>query len=73
VLVSIIMSATCGRQLALGCLRNIYVRHSKQYGLCPTDAVYVYTHDAAGNVESLRVLSDPATKLDQPYGIYEGK
>jgi hypothetical protein len=70
--VSIITSDTCGRQLALGYLRNIYVTHSTS-GNCPADAVYVYTHDSSGNVAPLRVLSGLGTKLSEPYGIYEGK
>jgi hypothetical protein len=75
--ISIITSETCGQQLALGSLRDIYVTHSK--GGPPfscttdTDAVYVYAHDASGNVAPLRVLSGKATNLDEPYGIYVGQ
>jgi len=69
--VSVIKSDTCGGQLALGYERNIYVAHSTQD--CPTDAVYVYEHDASGNATPLRILTGSATKLDQPTGIYEGK
>jgi len=71
--VSIITSDTCGTQLALGYLRNIYVTHNIQLGACPTEAVYVYTHDSSGDVPPLRILSGSATKLNQPYGIYEGQ
>lgn len=71
-LVSTITSDTCGSQLALGYLRNIYVSHAND-GRCPADAVYVYAHDASGNVAPLRVLSGLATKLKLPYGIYEGQ
>jgi hypothetical protein len=67
-----ITSDTCGTQVALGYLRNIYVTHRTQSG-CPADAVYVYTHDSSGNVAPLRVLSGLATRLSAPYGIYEGK
>jgi hypothetical protein len=67
-----ITSDTCGTQLALGYLRNIYVAHGTQSG-CATDAVYVYPHDSSGNAAPLRVLSGPATGLSGPYGIYEGK
>lgn len=70
--ISVITSDTCGSQLALGYLRNIYVTHSTKIGRCSTDAVYVYTHDAAGAAAPLRVLSGSATLLDEPYGIYEG-
>lgn len=69
--VSIITSETCGGQLALGYLRNIYVVHSKPS--CPADAVYVYTHDASGDAAPLRILTGPVTKLDVPFGIYEGQ
>jgi hypothetical protein len=72
--VSIITSDTCGTQLALGYQRNIYVTHSTAtFPACPTDAVYVYAHDASGNASPLRVLSGGATKLAQPYGIFEGQ
>jgi hypothetical protein len=73
--VSVITSDTCGTQLALGYERNIYVVHSANvnYASCPTDAVYVYEHDASGNAKPLRILTGSATKLDQPSGIYEGK
>jgi hypothetical protein len=69
-IVSIITSETCGRNLALGYLRNIYVVHN-----CPgtAPAVNVYTHDSSGSVAPLRVLSGTATRLNQPYGIYEGE
>jgi hypothetical protein len=70
--VSVITSDTCGGQLVLGYLRNIYVVHSKSTG-CPADAVYVYNHDAAGAAVPLRVLSGSATQLSSPAGIYEGK
>ena len=71
-LISTITSDTCGGQLGLGYLRNIYVIHEKLAG-CSSDAVYVYTHDSSGNVSPLHVLSGSATKLDQPEGIYEGQ
>jgi len=72
--VSVITSDTCGTQLALGYLRNIYVTHSTAtFPACPSDAVYVYAHDASGNASPLRVLSGGATKLAQPYGIFEGQ
>jgi hypothetical protein len=71
-IVSSITSDTCGGELALGYLRNIYVIHRKLSG-CSSDAVYVYTHDSSGQVSPLRVLSGSSTKLDQPYGIYEGQ
>jgi hypothetical protein len=67
-----ITSDTCGTQIVLGYLRNIYVAHGTQSG-CAADAVYVYTHDSTGNAAPLRVLSGPATGLRGPYGIYEGK
>jgi hypothetical protein len=70
--VSLITSDTCGRQLALGYQRSIYVAHNASLG-CSTDAVYVYRHDASGSVAPLRILTGSATKLDQPTGIYEGK
>jgi hypothetical protein len=63
-MISTITTGFCG-QLALGYLRNIYA-------VCGA-AINVYEHDAAGNVAPLRVLSGPATRLNQPYGIYEGK
>jgi hypothetical protein len=71
--VSIITSDTCGAALALppGPTPNTYVVHSTP--ACPTDAVYVYTHGASGNAAPLRILSGLATKLKQPFGIYEGK
>jgi len=72
--VSVITSDTCGSQLALGDDRNIYVAHSTAYpGSCASDAVYVYEHDASGNAAPIRVLTGPATQLDQPAGIYEGQ
>ena len=71
--VSTITSDTCGGNLALGYLRNIYVVHNKATGGCPTDAVYVYNHDSSGNATPLRVLSGSATRLSSPVGIYEGK
>ncbi len=64
-IISTITSATNCGQLALGYLRNIY-------SVCG-DEVNVYTHDSSGNVSPLRVLSGSATKLNMPYGIYEGK
>jgi hypothetical protein len=54
----------CG-QLALGYLRNIYA-------VCGS-AVNVYTPTATGNATPLRVLTGSATKLNKPYGIYEGQ
>jgi len=69
---SLITSDTCGGQLALGYLRNIYVVHSKA-SRCPTDAVYVYAPNSTGNAAPLRVLTGPATQLNSPVGIYEGK
>ena len=72
-LVSVITNDGCGRQLALGYLRNIYVTHNVKLGGCSSDAVYVYPHDSSGDVSPLRVLSGLATKLDEPYGIYEGQ
>ena len=62
---SVITSATNCGQLALGYLRNIYA-------VCGS-AIKVFAHDASGNVPPLRVLSGAATKLNAPYGIYEGK
>jgi hypothetical protein len=64
--VSVITSATSCGQLALGYLRNIYA-------VCGTNAVYVYAHDAKGDVAPIRILHGSATKLDSPYGIYEGQ
>jgi hypothetical protein len=61
---TITSAASCG-QLALGYLRNIYA-------ICGS-AVDVFTHDSSGNVAPLRVLSGGATKLNRPYGIFEGK
>jgi hypothetical protein len=72
-IVSTLTSETCGGNLVLGYLRNIYVVHSKATGGCPTDAVYVYTHDSSGNAPPLRALSGAATQLSSPFGIYEGK
>jgi hypothetical protein len=57
--------------LSWGPTPNTYVVHSTPAR--PTDAVYVYTHGASGNAAPLRILSDPAKKLKQPFGIYEGK
>ena len=71
-IVGTITSDTCGTQLALGYLRNIFVAHGTQSG-CAADAVYVYTHDSTGNAAPLRVLSGSATRLSGPYGIYEGR
>ncbi len=74
--VSIITSDTCGAQLALDSLRSIYVTHSVSgdgfIGGCTSDAVVVYEHDATGNAAPLRILSGPATKLNEPYGIFVG-
>jgi hypothetical protein len=70
--VSVLTSETCGTQLALGYLRNIYVTHN-QHVCASNDAVYVYAHDASGNASPLRVLSGPATRLDEAWGIYEGQ
>jgi hypothetical protein len=72
---SVLTSDTCGSQLALppGPTPNTYVTHSVALGGCKADAVYVYTHDAAGAAGPLRVLSGLATRLNAPYGIYEGK
>jgi hypothetical protein len=65
-IVSTITSASeCG-QVVLGYLRNIYA-------VCGTNTIDVYTHDASGSATPLRVLSGAATRLDQPYGLYEGK
>jgi hypothetical protein len=71
--VSLITSDTCGTQLAVapGPTPDTFVTHSTQYH-CPKDAVYVYAHAASGNAAPVRVLSGSATKLDKPYGIYEG-
>lgn len=71
--VSVITSETCGTQLAVapGPTPNTYVTHGKQ-SACPTDAIYVYTHAASGDAKPLRILTGSATKLDKPYGIYEG-
>ena len=63
--VSVITSATCGGQLSLGYLRNIYTTCG--------NAVDVYSHDASGHVSPLRVISGSATGLDAPFGIYEGQ
>jgi hypothetical protein len=71
--ISVITSDTCGQQLALGYLRNIYVVHNKLSGGCTADAVYVYNHDASGAAVPLRVLSGAATLLSAPLGIYEGR
>jgi hypothetical protein len=76
--VSVITGDSCGpriengSQLALGYDRSIYMAQSTSSG-CAADAVYVYEHDASGNATPLRVLTGPATKLDGPTGIYEGK
>lgn len=70
--VAVISSDTCGTQLALGYLRNIYVTHSKQFG-CSSDAMYVYAPYASGNVPPIRVLTGGATGLSRPYGIFEGR
>ena len=52
------------RQLALGDQRSIYATCGR--------TVNVYPHDASGNAAPLRVLGGSATKLNEPYGIYEG-
>jgi hypothetical protein len=73
--VSIIRSETCGGQLAVapGPTPNTYVVHGVG---CPSNAkypsVYVYTNSASGSAKPLRILSGPATKMNQPYGITEG-
>jgi hypothetical protein len=75
---SVITSDTCGTQLALarGSAPNVYVTHSTLseafYSPCATDAVYVYKASANGNAVPLRILSGLATKLNKPFGIYEG-
>jgi hypothetical protein len=68
-LVSTITSETCGRQIALGYLRNIYVVHDCGDG---SFSVNVYTHDSMGSVKPLRVLSGAAPKMNKPFGLYEG-
>lgn len=72
--VSIITSNTCGGQLAvaLGPTPSTYVVQSAGCPGAPDGAVYVYANSASGNAAPLRILSGPATKLDKPYGIYEG-
>jgi hypothetical protein len=71
--VSIITSETCGTQLAVAPGRTpyTYVMHGTQTG-CPTNAVYVYANNASGNATPVRILSGSATKMNRPYGIYEG-
>ena len=49
----------------MGYLRNIYA-------VCG-NAVNVYQPTASGSAAPLRVLTGSATKLDKPYGIYEGQ
>lgn len=71
--VSIITNDTCGGQLATppGPTPYTYVLHGTENG-CPTDAVYVYQNNASGNATPVRILSGPATLMNQPYGLYEG-
>jgi hypothetical protein len=60
-------NCTLSPQLALGYLRSIFVSCGEP------DAIYVYEHDASGNAKPLRILSGSKTKLNVPYGLYEGK
>lgn len=72
--VSIITNDTCGGQAAVapGPTPYTYVVHSTLNN-CSANAVYVYANNASGNVSApVRILSGPATGLNQPYGIYEG-
>lgn len=74
---SVITSDTCGGQLALaqGLEPDIYVTHSAAvapWPICPSDAVYVYAHDANGKANPLRILTGAATLLNGPSGIYVG-
>jgi hypothetical protein len=55
----------CG-YLALGYLRNIYA-------VCSSNTIQVFSHDSSGDVPALRTIRGSATKLDQPFGIYEGQ
>jgi hypothetical protein len=63
--VSIVDTKVACGQLALGYLRNIYA-------VCG-NAINVYTPTASGNATPLSVLAGSVTKLDKPYGIYEGR
>jgi hypothetical protein len=76
--VSLITSDTCASQVAVapGPTPYTYVTHNTAAAAfreaCAADAVYVYANSASGNAAPVRVLSGPATKLNLPYGIYEG-
>jgi hypothetical protein len=73
-IVSTITSVRCRGQLATppGPTPYTYVVQGTATG-CPTDAVYVFANNAAGNATPVRVLSGPATKLNKAFGIIEGK
>jgi hypothetical protein len=70
---SIITSDTCGGQIAIasGPTPYTYVVGAGVSPKCIT-GVAVYANGANGNATPVRVLSGSATKMNEPYGIYEG-
>ena len=73
-IVSVITSDMCGGQVAVatGPTPYTYVMNST-LNHCSSNSVYVYANNAAGFAQPVRILGGPATGMNQPYGIYEGK
>jgi hypothetical protein len=66
--VSVLRTQTCGENLALDDMRNLYVAAGSD---CSSDSaeIVVYGPNATGMAAPLRRITGPATELDHPYGI----
>ncbi len=72
--ISIITSDTCGGQIAIAPGPSPYT-YVVGAGVSPhcVVGVAVYANGATGNAAPVRILAGSATKMNEPYGIYEGQ